>query len=80
LDAIEAGTLLGLISKSGAFYTLPGKKDKIQGKEKLLEVLNSDDKLLKSLHTDIQKMIKDMRSGKKVLADDALSAIDEQPE
>lgn len=27
---------------------------------------------MKSLHTDIQKMIKDMRSGKKVLADDAL--------
>jgi hypothetical protein len=69
-----------LISKSGAFYTLPGKKDKIQGKEKLLEVLNGDDKLMKSLHTDIQKMIKDMRSGKKVLADDALSAIDAQPE
>ncbi len=80
LDAIEAGTLLGLISKSGAFYTVPGKKDKVQGKEKLLEVLNTDDKLMKSLHTDIQKMIKDMRSGKKVLADDALAAIETTPE
>ena len=80
LDAIEAGTLLWLISKSGAFYTVPGKKDKVQGKEKLLEVLNNDDKLMKSIHTDIQKMIKDMRSGKKVLADDALAAIETTPE
>jgi recombination protein RecA len=72
LDVIESASLLGLITKSWAFYTLPGKKDKIQGKEKLADLLNSDDKLMKSLHAEIQKMIKDMRSGKKVLADDAL--------
>jgi hypothetical protein len=41
----------------------------------LLEVLNADDKLMKSIHTDIQKMIKDMRSGKKVLPDDALTVV-----
>ncbi len=75
LDAIEAGTILWLINKSWAFYTIPGKKEKVQGKEKLLEVLNSDDKLMKSIHTDIQKLIKDMRSGKKVLADDALAVV-----
>ncbi len=69
LDAIEAGTLLGLITKSWAFYNFAGKKEKIQGKEKVLEVLRKDDKLLKGLHSDIQKSIKDMRSGKKVLED-----------
>ncbi len=78
LDVIESASLLGLITKSGAFYTLPGKKDKIQGKEKLAELLHSDDKLMKSLHAEIQKMIKDMRSGKKVLADDALKVSPEE--
>jgi recombination protein RecA len=78
LDVIEAASLLGLITKSGAFYTLPGKKDKIQGKEKLAELLNGDDKLMKSLHVEIQKMIKDMRSGKKVLADDVLKVVVEE--
>jgi hypothetical protein len=46
----------------------------------LAELLNSDDKLLKSLHADIQKMIKDMRSGKKVLGDDALAALEVAPD
>lgn len=77
LDAIESGTVLGLINKSGAFYSLAGKKEKIQGKEKLLETLRKDDKLLKGLHTDIQKAIKDMRSGKKVLDDKEIAALEE---
>ena len=46
LDVIESATILGLLQKSGAFYTVPGKKEKIQGKDKLLELLKSDDKLL----------------------------------
>jgi hypothetical protein len=64
-----------LITKSGAFYTVPGKKDKVQGKEKFAELLQSDPVLVKSLNTDIQKLIKDMRAGKKVLEDDALAAV-----
>jgi hypothetical protein len=42
--------------------------------------LNSDEKLLKGLHTEIQKLIKDMRSGKKVLPDEALKVIESSPE
>jgi hypothetical protein len=32
------------------------------------------------LHTDIQKLIKDMRSGKKVLPDEALDALETSSE
>jgi len=73
LDVIESGSLLGLITKSGAFYTVPGKKDKIQGKEKFAELLHGDATLMKSLHADIQKLIKDMRAGKKVIDEDVLT-------
>lgn len=76
LDVIEAGSVLGLVNKSGAFYSIPGRKEKIQGKEKFAELLHSDDKLLSSLNTEIQKLIKDMRAGKKVLADEALAALE----
>lgn len=74
LDIIEAGTILGLLVKSGAFYTIPGKKEKVQGKDKVLELLNSDQKLLASLNTDIQNKIKEIRMGKNILPENALEA------
>ncbi len=80
LDIIEAGLALGLIEKGGAFYTLPGKKEKVQGKDKVLEVLNSDEKLYNSLNTDIQNKIKELRSGKKVLPEEALEEIEMEEE
>lgn len=75
LDTIEAATVLGLISKSGAFYTVPGKKDKVQGKDKLLEVLREDEKLFASLNTDIQNKIKEIRLGKNILPETVLEKV-----
>lgn len=72
LDTIEAATILGLIVKGGAFYTVPGKKEKIQGKDRLLEMLKQDDKLMSSLNTDIQNKIKEIRLGKNILPENAL--------
>ncbi|HOG15124.1 MAG TPA: recombinase RecA [Candidatus Absconditabacterales bacterium] len=74
-DIIEAGIILKLITRSGAFYSLGDKK--VQGKEKLVELLNEDKKILENLEKDIQKNIKDMRTGKKVLDDDVLDDITE---
>lgn len=72
LDTIEAASILGLIQKSGAFYTVPGKKEKIQGKDRVLEMLKSDEKLMSSLNADIQNKIKEIRLGKNILPEAAL--------
>ncbi len=74
-DIIEAGIILKLISRAWAFYSIGDKK--VQWKEKLIELLNEDKKLLENLEKDIQKNIKDMRTGKKVLDDDILDEITE---
>ncbi|MCF7835424.1 recombinase RecA [Candidatus Gracilibacteria bacterium] len=70
LDIVEAGVILKLISRAGAFYTIGDQK--VQGKEKLVQLLGSDEKVMKNIEKDIQNQIKDMRTGKKVLDDAAL--------
>jgi hypothetical protein len=72
-DIVEAATILKLISRSWAFYTVGTQK--IQGKEKLIQELEKDQKLVKSLEDQIQGKIKEMRMWKKVLDDDALEAV-----
>lgn len=74
-DVIEAGIILKLISRAWAFYSIGDKK--VQWKEKLIDMLNEDKKLLENLEKDIQKNIKDMRSGKKVLDDEILEELTE---
>ena len=74
-DTIEAGVLLKLISKAGAFYTIGSQK--LQGKEKLAQYLQSDSKVLSDLQKKIEANIKDMRSGKKVLDEDVLDNLEE---
>lgn len=70
LDIIESWIILKLINRSWAFYTINNQK--VQWKEKLVQLLESDEKSLKAIEKDIQNKIKDMRTGKKVLDDDAL--------
>jgi len=70
LDIIEAGMILNLVSRSGAFYTIGNQK--AQGKERAAELLRNDKKLRDDLEKNIQKQVKDMRMGKKVLDDEAL--------
>ena len=70
LDIVEAATVLKIISKAGAFYTFGDQK--FQGKEKLSQMIATDEKIKKALETQIQGKIKEMRMGKKVLDDDAL--------
>jgi hypothetical protein len=72
-DIVEAANILNLVSRSWAFYTVGAQK--IQGKEKFVQLLQEDDKLRASLEKDIQAKIKEMRTGKKVLDDGALDAL-----
>lgn len=69
MDIIEAGIILNLISRAWAFYTIQGQK--VQWKEKLIALLEEDKKSRDIIEKEIQKNIKDMRMGKKVL-DDAM--------
>lgn len=74
-DIVEAGLILNLINRAGAYYSINDQK--FQGKEKLLEYVNSDDKIKERLLKEIENKIKDMRLGKKVLEDDKLEEVDE---
>lgn len=70
MDIIESGIILNLISRAGAFYTIQWQK--VQGKEKLINLLNEDKKMRDMLEKEIQKNVKDMRMWKKVLDDEML--------
>lgn len=72
-DIVEASVLLKLISRNGAFYTIGDHK--FQGKAKVVEAIETDTKLRSWLETQIQSKIKEMRSGKQVLDEDALDAL-----
>lgn len=72
-DIVEASVLLKLISRNGAFYTMGDQK--FQGKAKAVEAIETDTKLRSWLETQIQSKIKEMRSGKQVLDEDALDAL-----
>jgi len=72
-DIVEAANILNLVTRSWAFYTVGSQK--IQWKEKFVQLLQEDDKLKSSLEKDIQSKIKEMRTGKKVLDDSALDAL-----
>lgn len=77
-DIIEASTVLNLISRSWAFYTIWDQK--IQWKEKLSQYLNTEEKIKAWLEKDIQNKIKEMRMWKKVLEDDALEMLSTWPD
>jgi hypothetical protein len=49
----------------------------VQGKEKLAQLLDSDEKVRKNLEKEIQDKIKDMRMGKKVMDDEVLVHVEE---
>jgi hypothetical protein len=74
-DIIEAGVLLKFITKGGAFYTVGTQK--LQGKEKLAQYLEADEKILHELTKKIEGAIKDMRTGKKVLDDEVFDSLEE---
>ena len=73
-DLVEAATILKIAVRSWAFYTIGNQK--VQGKEKLVQLLETDEKLRNTIEKDIQNKIKEMRMGKKVLDDDALQAVE----
>lgn len=74
-DIVEASVILKLISRNGAFYSLGDQK--FQGKAKMVDFVATDEKARKELETQIQSKIKDMRSGKQVLDEDALESLAE---
>jgi hypothetical protein len=69
-DIIEAWIILKLIHKAWAFFSIWDKKT--QWKDKLVQLLSTDAKIMKHLESEIQNKIKDMRMWKKVLDDDSL--------
>lgn len=73
-DLVEAASILKLVSRSWAFYTIGSQK--VQWKEKLIQLLEADEKIRNSIEKDIQANIKEIRMGKKVLDDDALQAVE----
>lgn len=72
-DIVEASVILKLITRNGAFYTFGDQK--FQGKAKMVDFVATDEKARKELETQIQSKIKDMRSGKQVLDEDALESL-----
>lgn len=78
MDIIESADILKLISRSGAFYTVWSQK--IQWKDKLSQILMTDEKMRSNLEKEIQNKIKEMRMWKKVLDDDALIAVEAEVE
>jgi recombination protein RecA len=78
MDIVEAASILKLVAKSGAFFSVGSQK--FQGKEKFVAALDADEKLRKTLEKDIQNKVKEMRMGKKVLDDDALVAAEAELE
>ena len=69
-DIVEAGMALKLITRGGAFYTYWDQK--VQGKARMVSLLEEDTKIKDKLEKEIQAKIKEMRVGKQVLDDDAL--------
>ena len=65
--------LLKLVTRNGAFYAIGDQK--YQGKTKLVDAIMADDKVRTKLETEIQSKIKEMRSGKQVLDEDALDTL-----
>jgi recombination protein RecA len=74
-DIVEASVILKLITRNGAFYTFGDQK--FQGKAKMVDFITTDEKGRKELEMQIQSKIKDMRSGKAVLDEDALNLLTE---
>ncbi len=56
-DIIEIASLLKIVTRAGAFYTLYDQK--VQGKQALINLLNEDKDLLKQLQEDVSKAIKE---------------------
>ena len=63
-DIVDAAMELGLISRAGAFYSLGDQK--FQGKEKLIEYLKSNPKVIQELESQLREVISSFR-GKAVV-------------
>ena len=72
-DIVEAAVILKLATRNGAFYTIGDQK--FQGKAKLTEYIETNEDVRKQIEAEIQSKIKEMRSGKAVLDDDALESL-----
>ena len=54
-DLIDVGTEFGIITKSGAWYTIQGER--VQGREGLKKLLNENEEMFKQLETDVKKVL-----------------------
>ncbi|MEF2175521.1 MAG: recombinase RecA [Candidatus Absconditabacteria bacterium] len=63
IDLVEAGVILGSITRAGAFYTVGDNK--VQGKDNLVKFLSEDEPKRKELENLVINTIKQIRTGKK---------------
>ena len=56
MDLFNLACEFGIISKSGAWYTVPGLKDKLQGQMKVNDHLRKNDSLYKDIYEQIRTM------------------------
>ncbi len=75
-DIVEAGMALKLITRAGAFYSYGSNK--VQWKAKLIAFLEENNEVKEKIEKEIQSKIKEMRSGKMVLDDDALEELEKE--
>lgn len=54
-DMIDVGTEYGIIAKSGSWYTFSGER--VQGRDGLRKILETDPKLMKTLETKVREAI-----------------------
>ncbi len=70
-DIVEAWLMLGLIQRSGAFYTVLDQK--VQWKEKLYNLLTEKEDIRQNLEQQIQQKIKAIRIGKEDIPEEVES-------
>lgn len=74
-DLVDAATLLGVVTRAGAFYTIFDQK--VQGRDRLIALLAEEPSLKEKLSHEINIKVKDIRSGKHIIPDEALTTVDE---
>ena len=56
-EAVSLGLRMGVITQSGAFYTLPGEKKGIQGRAKVLDELRKRPEMAETIRGEALKMV-----------------------
>ena len=56
MDVFNLACEFGIINKSGAWYAVPGNKDKIQGQAAVIDFIRKNKDLYNSIYDQIREM------------------------